>query len=275
MRSTTASAVRERSRTSPATWSAKPKPWCVIASVTAGLRATSSTTFHSSGLASSRSTTWSSSWLSNTLAIARSTAGLSTVSTHEPLELGAGEDPLGGLLDDAVGEHALGEPVDHPGLLRAVDDVVEHLGGEHLVEHPLEHGALRDVARGDVDERAGQRLVHRALGPRAREHAVGRDLGGGGGEQRVERVEREPRAGALAGRDDEDHRARDLAADGDAHARAAREQRSKAGSCVQHLLQGRRAAVAASAALSIAEATITRLTTKSQNSNVNATPSDP
>ena len=111
-----------------------------------------------------------------------------------------------------------------PRLLRAIDDVVEHLGGEHLVEHPLEHGALRDLARGGVDERAGERLRHGALGPGAREDAVGRDLGDGRGEQRVERVEREPRAGPLADRDDGDDRPRGLAADADAQSRAADEQ---------------------------------------------------
>ena len=79
----------------------------------------------------------------------------------EPLELRARQEPLGRALDDAVGEHAVREPVHGPGLLRAIDDVVEHLGGEHLVEHPLEHGALRDLARGGVDERAAERLASR------------------------------------------------------------------------------------------------------------------
>ena len=177
-------------------------------------------------------------------------------------------------LDDAVGEHAVGEPVHGSRLLRAIDDVVEHLGGEHLVEHALEHRTLRDLAGGGVDERAGERLRDRALGPGAREDAVGRDVGDGRGEQGIERVEREPRAGPLADRDDGDHRPRGLAAGADAQSCAADDQVQWLGHAWS-TSSGVGLRSSARAALSIAEATITRLMTKSQKRIVKATPSEP
>ena len=153
------------SRTSPATSSTSPSPCRVIASVTAGLCATSSMSAHSAWLSGSRAASSRSSIrrLSTAGDHRGCGRGLHAVALeHEgdhPLELGPGEEPLRELLGEA-------------GLQQAVGD-------------PLEDGVgTASRAKHWSTQLAAQRARHRVLGERAGEDAVHGVVGARRGEQR-------------------------------------------------------------------------------------------
>ena len=142
--SSQASALRERDRTPPATWSAKLTLCCAIAVVTAGLLAISSTTNQRSSLSSRRTTAWSS-------------RRLSIAAGDEPLDGRALERGLDHVLELLSLEHARRGLLHEPLRKQAVGDPVAHqVSRERLHDRPLERAAHR--TRG---ERAGcQALDH-------------------------------------------------------------------------------------------------------------------
>jgi len=128
--------------------------WLVIASVTSGLCAISSTRCQRSSLSRRRSTTSSSRRLSTTrpdqalhgLALER--------RLRHPVDLGALEEPGHGRLDDAVRQQAIRQAPPHLRRVDALDQSLERIAGEDDGGNPLDDGVAHDIPTRRLDQRS-------------------------------------------------------------------------------------------------------------------------